>query len=308
MDKEKKTIDEKFSINNNSDTDFSTPGFSGFSTGKGTPLKPPSEATKLKAASLFEDLKDRPPSPSNSLSPSPPPTITRPPAVMGGFTTGNGKKLKPVSEQAKRKAEALLKDIDEPPMTGFTTGSGNTLKPVSEDAKRKAMDLFKDDILPTNSGFTTGSGNILKQPSEKAIKDAAKLFEEPEANKKRTADGDLKYDKVINQYGGFQMGNSKKNIDVSSQSKRKAISVINDKKESPSPSFISPKRNVNRITEVKKQNRQFKSPIIQSNVELTKAAVSNRNVTRNRATPVFDLTGKCIVYKLMLCINLHIYI
>lgn len=271
-----------------------TNGFAGFSTAKGKPLPPPSEESKLKAAQLFEGLDDG----IDKASTSAPP-----PMMMMGFSTGNGRKLQPVSEEARKRAQALFDDIEMPEL------------PLTEEksAIESLENLSKEKRMPAYSSFATASGNSLKPPSKEAIENANKLFNDDKGDdkdakigKKRTVNGDLKYDQALHQFGGFTTGNSKKSFDISSQVKRKAAAMLNDVKEeekttSPSPSptlkqsangFLFPKRSKNRAPEVRKQNRQFKSPIIKSNFELTKAAVNNRNFTKSKAKPVFDLKGK----------------
>ncbi|CAO3637563.1 unnamed protein product [Mucor hiemalis] len=244
--------------------------FTGFTTGKGKPLPPPSEEAKLKTAQIFEGLDEG---------------LDKAPPMMLGFSTAGGRKLQPVSEEARKKAQALFDDIKIPELSS------------NESSKNEKK-------APKLSGFATASGNLLKPPSKDAIESASSLFGvDAKTNNKRTVTGDLKYDKAINQFGGFTTGNSKKSFDISSQARRKAVSIVSDIKEVekpisplPSPSlnrntsgFTFPKRNANRAIEVKKQNKQFKSPIIKSNFELTKAAVNNRNFTKSKAKPVFDL-------------------
>ena len=293
-------------------TPSKTNSFGGFSTARGNKIPPSSLEAKKRAEQLFKEMNDIP-SEKDALQPD----LTKP--KMNGFTTASGSALKPPSESARQKALKLFQSDD-----SYTTGSGSASKPPSESAKEKALELFEFDDMPVVSSFTTASGTSLKPPSEHAKKNAIKLLEMDELpptfataagktlkppskqaianadallSKADSKPKDLKYEKTIQQFGGFQMGNSKKEYQVSSQAKRKAIAVYTDveeKKESTAePKSITdspPRKIVKRAPGVKIQNRQFKSPIIHSKYELTKAAVNNRNMTKRRATPVFDLT------------------
>lgn len=271
--------------------------------------------------------------------------------TMKGFTTASGKALKPVSDEAKKIALSLFNDDQEwnkegkpAAMSGFSTASGKSLKPVSEKAQKAAFALFEkaDDEMknkPKNAsdGIKTASGKSLHKPSKTSIQAASKLFgNEKELNGRQERQGlkrpndhlidpELKYESVLDKYGGFHTGSSKKKINISSRAKKEALSLFEKYStvpDSPKSASIvpeittSPKQVVQntlvnvsndakqsipnqlgrnkRFKTSQKQNKPFKSPIIRSNIELTKAAISNKGSTKLKGQPVFDLTRKWI--------------
>ncbi|KAL7330977.1 hypothetical protein PS15p_203236 [Mucor circinelloides] len=275
--------------------------------------------------------------------------------TMKGFTTASGKALKPVSDEAKKIALSLFNDDQEwnkegkpAAMSGFSTASGKSLKPVSEKAQKAAFALFEkaDDEMknkPKNAsdGIKTASGKSLHKPSKTSIQAASKLFgNEKELNGRQERQGlkrpndhlidpELKYESVLDKYGGFHTGSSKKKINISSRAKKEALSLFEKDStvpDSPKSASIvpeittSPKQVVQntlvnvsndakqsipnqlgrnkRFKTSQKQNKPFKSPIIRSNIELTKAAISNKGSTKLKGQPVFDLTPPKYRYKL----------
>lgn len=265
--------------------------------------------------------------------------------VTKGFTTASGKALKPVSEEAKKIALALFKDEEckekMPAMMGFATASGKPLKPASKKAQKEALSLLEktDDEINVDlnhlNGIKAASRRFLGRPSRANMEMTSKLFEKDnEMNTgqnlqgikrpfNQSPDSEFKYENVLNKYGGFQMGNSKNNISISSNAKREAISMFeNDSTVPNSPKStsivpeIASKQVVNntpfntsikndekpsipiqpkhskRVKTIKKQNKPFKSPIIHSNIELTKAAINNKSNTKSKGQPVFNLTRK----------------
>ncbi|KAI8378958.1 BRCA2, oligonucleotide/oligosaccharide-binding, domain 1-domain-containing protein [Blakeslea trispora] len=279
-------------------TNASPPLFSGFSTASGKTLKPPSKEALQKA---MDSLRDEHP----KLENDPHPQIESL-SAMKGFQTASGKALKPTSEASRKKALRLFEDMDEqekpsPQLTGFRTASNKPLKEPSEESKLNAAKMLQD----------------LEEDQPKGIKRPA---EQPLS----TVD---KYENVLQQFGGFRKGHSEQAFNVSEQSKKRALGLFetdsvvptNDqqaqysvtsspKSQTNTPDISSPvstkspsppvqqktpsilKRN-KRIPAIQKQNKPFKSPIIRSNIELTKAAVNNnRNTVRARGNAVFDLT------------------
>jgi hypothetical protein len=265
--------------------------------------------------------------------------------VMEGFATASGKALKPVSKEAKKIALALFRDEEckeKMPITmGFATASGKPLKPPSKKAQKEALSLLEkvDDEINVDldhlNGIKPTSEKFLDRPSRASMEMASKLFEKdnemnagqkPQGTKRlfsQSPDSEFKYESVLNKYGGFQMGNSKKSISISSNAKREAISMLeNDSTVPNSPKSVSivpeitSKQVVNntplnsstkndenpsipiqskhskRVKTIKKQNKPFKSPIIHSNIELTKAAINNKSNTKSKGQPVFNLTRK----------------
>lgn len=271
--------------------------------------------------------------------------------TIKGFTTASGKALKPVSDKAKRMALALFKEDNEctdeekpAAMTGFSTASGKPLKPVSEKAQKAAVALFEkaDDAIQEKPNTTygrmkTASGKTINKPSKTSIQATSRLFgnqEKPNGGQKQHGlkrpndhliDPELKYESVLDKYGGFQMGNSKKQITVSARARKEAISMFEKDStvpDSPQSASIVPEITtaskqvvhntpVNASNDVKqsiptqlgrnkrlktsqKQNKPFKSPIIRSNIELTKAAISSKGNSKLKGQAVFDLTRKLI--------------
>lgn len=363
-----------------------------FMTASGTKLKEPSAEALQKAATLFKDSKN-------------PLTYDTVINQFGGFQTGNSKKSFDISSQAKRRAISVFSDE---PEAGIDIKKARFASPINKNkasnlqnkttnsnftnpeieslpSKRHWEDEEEDNTIHKlqkyNSeapaplqkpSFVTAAGNKLKAPSAESVQKAAALFTDAEKTEK--------YDKVIHQFGGFQMGNSKKSFDISSQAQRKAISIFNEPEEtttdaeaeaktirlsptpitmkkpgalgrhvtfsprkdstnsleqnksvkhvldtskkdvkkldessnpgsptgtsskssspigSPSskpssPVSLIPKRNISRPSIAARKNKPFKSPIIQSNLELTKAAVHNRATAKAKLTPVFNLEG-----------------
>ncbi|CEP13748.1 hypothetical protein [Parasitella parasitica] len=288
-----------------------------------------------------------------SMRPSTPPPAVKlenSPYIMKGFTTASGKALKPVSENAKNMALALFKDEEckeeKPAMTGFATASGKSLGPVSKKAQREAFLLFEklDDGINVDSSVAnlkkTTFGEAFEKPSRDNIDSKSQSFaNDSEMNAlrsnhakhglKRPLDTESKYEKELARYGGFQMGNSKKAISVSSKAKREAITmferdstvpdspksastvpdvllkqVMNDtptklpSKNDTQQSIPIQSKSNKRFKTPQKYNKPFKSPIIRSNIELTKAAISNKSYSKPKGLPVFNLTPIENRYKL----------
>lgn len=206
-----------------------------------------------------------------------------------GFKTASGKALEPVSKDAIRKAYDLLTETIEstpsPSFSGFKTASGKQLKPVSEEAIKKAQALFEDcdKLLDTttddatksaqmSSFFTTASGKSLAAPKGESKKLAEFLFD------------------------NNQVENSNNHLGI----KRAASSVsLHSRPSSPtrptsskSVQETSNKRYKTSLLGKNQQNKPFKSPIIRSNIELTKAAIGNRSTHRTYGSTLFDLTSK----------------
>jgi hypothetical protein len=229
-------------------------------------------------------------------------------------------------------------------MTGFSTASGKPLKPVSERAQKAAFALFEktEDALKekpntTYDGIKTAAGKSLNRPSKTSVQAASRLFgDEKEKSEGQShyglkrpndhlIDPELNFESVLDKYGGFLTGNSKKQITVSSRAKKEAISMFEKDSTVPgSPQSASivpeittaPKQVVHntpakassnvkqtipnqlgrskRFKTSQKQNKPFKSPIIRSNIELTKAAINNKSNSKSKGQPVFDLTRKLI--------------
>ncbi|EIE87792.1 hypothetical protein RO3G_12503 [Rhizopus delemar RA 99-880] len=150
---------------------------------------------------------------------------------------------------------------NDPPVTfsGFKTASGKQLKPISKEAVEKAKALLLEESTNekarVNTMFTTASGKSLTAPKEEATKWGTTLLKEPKEGTKRDRENEPK--------------------------KKRGLQDIS---------------NVNTMAKRYKQStlqkvKPFKSPIIRSNIELTKAAIGNRNIQPTRGSPVFDLKG-----------------
>jgi hypothetical protein len=258
-----------------------TSAFSGFTTASGKTLKPPSAEAIQKAMklNLYED--------NFSKAPATP--------LIDEFTI--------IPQNTKKDPDNI------PKITGFTSASGKPIQAVSEKARQRAIAMFKElNEEPINS-----------EPSPQEVK---------RVSNKRPFDAsfnEAKYENVLKQYGGFQMAHNKKRITVSSDAKKQAISLfevdstvpqplrdvgnLNKSIDSPivpditsksldkdtrKPTTIPalPKRN-KRVSAIGGQTKPFKSPVVRSNIELTRAAAQNKNnMNKPKVEPVFDLTSK----------------
>lgn len=231
------------------------------------------------------------------------------------FKTASGKTLNPVSEEATRRAQALLNDpLDSSQLTkesasnpstttdtlsGFKTASGKNLKPVSEESLLRANALFSDQndldnasnesnstdsvTAPDRLGvfFTTALGKTLTAPKQESKNQVARLFAPPQ---EELEDKGIKRPLDI----AFTERNMNQQPPLfSNQSTQNSGKISNNNSDSSTK-----KRFKKSLFAGEKQNRPFKSPIIRSNIELTKAAVDNKSILRTRGLCVFDLTGK----------------
>lgn len=136
----------------------------------------------------------------------------RPSYSKSGFTTGLGRPVKASSESAVRRAEQLL--LDQP----------NT-RSLDNDSKAERASENK----------TTLSDCHTSEPAEIADLAATESDHNSEATLKRgvkrPADDNVleefRYENILSQYGGFQMGNSKVGITVSVEAKRQAVALFN---------------------------------------------------------------------------------
>lgn len=214
-------------------------GFGGFSTAGGRKMKPPSDEALRRARQLVDgDANEKENGVPERIRTSAPVSSSRPtdasnskdggptaPAIATGFQTGRGRALPPPSEDAMKRAEALI-SVDESsskeqsaprvplatPSMGFTTGGGRAMKPPSDEAVRRAHALVNAaegtsdpdrgrvvskasrENLPLTSqaaavhghgpsiqvSFSTGRGMGLPPPSKAAMAKARALTEEPE--------------------------------------------------------------------------------------------------------------------------------
>jgi hypothetical protein len=246
-------------------------------------------------------------------------SIKQTPSALGfpriSFKTASGKTLKPVSEKATRRAQALLNDpLDSLQLTkqsasnpstttdtlsGFKTASGKNLKPVSEESLQRANALFSDqnDLDSTSNEsnstdsvtvpdrlsvfFTTALGKTLTAPKQESKNQVARLFESPQ---EELEDRGIKRPLDI----AFTERNMNQQLPLFANQSTQDSDTISDNNSSNS----TKKRFKKSLFAGEKQNKPFKSPIIRSNIDLTKAAVDNKNIMRTRGLCVFDLTGK----------------
>ncbi|KAI8640090.1 hypothetical protein BD408DRAFT_391111 [Parasitella parasitica] len=149
-------------------------------------------------------------------------------------------------------------------MGGFTTASGKALKPISEGAKKIALALFNDEECmeekPAIIEFATASGKSLGPVSKKTQKEALLLLE--------NLDDKMKANSNIS--NGIKTSSGQTLEKLSRDSiELKSKSIANEGKVNP-----------------------FKSPIIHSNIELTKAAINNKCNSKLIGQPVFNLTRR----------------
>lgn len=289
---------------------------SSFIKASGAPVNPPSQKGVETATTL---LKDNTSQYKSDI------------VQFGGFQTGNSKKSFDISSQATRKAISIFDEPAPVEQAKFITASGSSIPPPSEKGKQSAASLFQNTKQYKNDinqfgGFQTGSSKMSFDISSQAARKAISVFESTEEPTPKTVSEEAqKYADMMDQFGGFQTGGGRENFELSSQAKRTAISVLNEPQlelplledvpeltvdnilytpKTAKPEKLTepckpvstvpalPKRNNSRPSVITRQNKPFKSPIIQSNFELTKAAVINRATSKTKLTPVFDLKGK----------------
>lgn len=201
-----------------------------------------SEEAMRRARKLFGD--DKEPSAiavGTSSPPHHPPSSSTTVMTFGGFTSGAGTRLPPLSEEALRKARARLDGSDDAfngaPTTststttttfgGFTSGTGTKIPPPSDDALRKAKARLDggEDVFtgaPTSStstttttfgGFTSGTGTKIPPPSEEALRKAKARLDGGE---------DVLSGAPSTSFGGFTSGTGTKLPPPSEESLRKA--------------------------------------------------------------------------------------
>lgn len=161
-----------------------TPSVCGFTTGRGRPVAPPSEA-KLRAAQaiLAECLADPLETPASRRS--------------VGFSTASGKRVS-VSEEAleaERKrfcADAAAENLTPPSLNvGFASASGKKMAAPSEASLLEARRVFNEDMAgastprelpPMTGGFASAGGKKLAPPSAKSMEQAQALFSKTAAD------------------------------------------------------------------------------------------------------------------------------
>ncbi|CAO3696655.1 unnamed protein product [Rhizopus stolonifer] len=232
-----------------------------------------------------------------------------------GFKTASGKLLKPVSEEAIKRACALLSEpthdpLDNQEFSGFKTASGKEIKPVSEEAMLKAQSLLNEAVDEQSvdhkldkqefSGFKTASGKQLKPVSPAALEKAKALLVEKVENVSLTKETAEKAHRVNTMFTTA----SGKTLTAAKKETEKWSTALFETQENgvkrPLETFenIPIKSGLQDISNIKRQkkstlgkrNKPFKLPIIRSNIELTKAAIENKNKSRTKGESVFDLT------------------
>ncbi|KAI9246763.1 hypothetical protein BY458DRAFT_527652 [Sporodiniella umbellata] len=256
----------------------------------------------------------------NDSSPIEEKKISEKDITLIGFTTGSGKALKPVSEESLKKAQAFLSECandvtdslrtESTSFSGFKTASGKELKPVSKESLRKAQNLLKEEApleIPTEkynvhiqefSGFKTASGKQLKPISPAALEKAKMLLVDD-----------------LNNSPVEQLDKTKPQTDTVSKNDHSRTLTTNDRDTKNATAFhevmttgtkrilenverVSLKGRLQDISNAKrlkgsifgKKNKPFKSPIIRSNIELTKAAIENKNNSRIRDATTLNST------------------
>ncbi|KAL2913704.1 hypothetical protein HK105_206720 [Polyrhizophydium stewartii] len=180
------------------------PAMSGFTTGSGRPLAPPSSSALARGRRVMESagpdpqLSGRcddgpktpaPPSGSESTPRTRTASFAPPSEASGfvGFTTAGGRSLPPPSEEARKRSEALMAQAER---------EANTAPmPMSETT---ASDARPADAATFSVGFTTGSGKKLAPPSKQAIRRSARILESLNAEDTENAEnGVLHEPKVV---------------------------------------------------------------------------------------------------------------
>lgn len=209
--------------------------FSGFKTGRGTALPPPSSEAMKRARSLVE--LDENQCDDNAQQES----------IIPMFSTAKGNVIQPPSEAAIKKARNLIEEFDEKEndvldfdsaepleltsFPSFSTAKGKILPPPSKEAIQRANRLIEDSIShyePSETGpiqavgFSTGRGKALPPPSKEAIDRASKLIDEPVSVIIPTA-------KTI----GFSTGRGKVLPPPSEEALQKAACLIDDIQPNP---------------------------------------------------------------------------
>ncbi|KAL0082733.1 hypothetical protein J3Q64DRAFT_1171672 [Phycomyces blakesleeanus] len=195
--------------------------------------------------------------------------------------------------------EKLFKPVTEVQLkSGFSTGGGKAIKPISEKAYRDAVLKFKQTeeatvivnkskpkklTDPPYVGFRTGTGRIASDVSEEA---------------KRRAETILSNDRELGPVSHNQ------SLSVTTTEKKanslKDIKLNNNKRQRPEDSLKNPLAtnvlqgrllNKRRIIDSTVKAKPFKSPVINSKLAITKAAVYKKGspVTSIKGQPVFNL-------------------
>jgi hypothetical protein len=295
----------------------SPPVLKGFTTASGKELTPPSEQARLKALALLngddtdeQDQKDKP--------------------VMKGFETALGKTLKPVSEKAKARADALFKQPEQEKAgsvnVGFKTASGKKLADPSKESIQFVAAILEEtdeqskgekrpfeeplnadykyeNVLNQYGGFQMAHSRKGIQVSVGAKRQAISIFEEREVPDipTTTKEQDFNVTSIFKSNGTSSNSSSYPTVPDMNPLKppdSNTTTVSKKLEEKPTATIPSlPKRN-KRVSAIQKGNKPFKSPIIKSNLELTKAAVKNKNINKAKGTSVFDLTSSKLRYYL----------
>ncbi|KAI8913886.1 hypothetical protein DFJ77DRAFT_52023 [Powellomyces hirtus] len=236
------------------------PVLTGFTSGNGKSLPKVSDNAQSCARKLgFEDaLTDIAPDHRKHVGSSDTP-VGKPVPVLTGFTSGNGKSLPKVSDNAQSCARKLgfedaLTDISPdhrqhvesfetpvskpiPVLAGFTSGNGKRLPKISDDAQSYARKLGFDDVftdmppdhrnrmenfstpvskpISTLAGFTSGNGKSLPKLSDHAQSYARKLgFDDvftdmPPDHRNCMENISTPVSKPVSMLAGFTSGNGK---------------------------------------------------------------------------------------------------
>ncbi|KAI8087399.1 BRCA2, oligonucleotide/oligosaccharide-binding, domain 1-domain-containing protein [Thamnidium elegans] len=224
------------------------------------------------------------------------------------FTTASGKKLEEPSPEGIQRATALFDSSQKSnkydaiinQFGGFKTGYSNKSFDISSQVKRKAVSAFNEVAEEVESKKIRLAPFLDMNEIGKSIsasKDISKSFDN-DTNKsqqvqmKDRTENELSTDLITSSKDSKESHNA-----TTTNFKSPTIKSNTVVPSKPSASMF-PKRNINRPASIQRKNKPFKSPIIKSNIELTKAAVNNRSSLKVKLAPVFNLEVPDFRFKL----------
>lgn len=284
--------------------------FGGFMTaGSKKKLESGTDARK-KTLALFEDASDDKilANPSNNLHGSiDKHAIHAIPVMTTGFTTGRGNPVKAASSAAMRRAEKLFEETRKEnevsaPLEDITSANNRSESPKCGE-KRAADEEFPaefkyENILSQYGGFRMGSGRAGITVSAEAKRQAVALFNSDSTCRDLTqstqlvnTDSQLSPPKTPerSQESSTNLLEFSSGENALQSTKNSSATTSTQKSTQESPIRLRNKR----ITALRGKVKPFKSPLIEGNLEKTKAAI-NKSVSsvRCKGEKVFNMTSK----------------
>ncbi|KAI9248298.1 hypothetical protein BDA99DRAFT_233130 [Phascolomyces articulosus] len=259
-------------------------------------------------------------------------TIPPPTKILHGFKTASGRDISPTSKEALYKAEKLVLATQSPDeqtkisMKGESTGTVNGEMSVCGEKRSSDNDHYDshddnndtddnqlqfkyEDLLSRHGGFTKGTSDITISVSVDAKQRAVALFNSSETTRELTQASQSISSQRLSSTSSPLRGNSQQQQynDHSSLPSQRTISSLEETQPSPSsPKQKSPerfpplpphprKRLKRRPQAAMLKMKPFKSPVIQSKYELTKAAASGKVSSasvRYKGKPVFSINSQ----------------